>query len=93
MATSKAAGTSRLGRDSGPKYLGIKISDGQAAKAGQILVRQRGTNFRAGKNVKMGGDNTLFALQNGTAQFAKKIRTRFDRSRKTIHVVSISGKP
>lgn len=89
MATSKATGSSRLGRDSNPKYLGIKISNGQTAKAGQILVLQRGTNFIAGANVKMGGNNTLFALKPGIANFATKTKTRFDRSKKAVKVVSI----
>ncbi len=94
MATSKATGSSRLGRDSNPKYLGVKITDGQAAKAGQILVLQRGTHFFAGKNVGMGGNNTLFALKAGIAHFATKTKTRFDRSKKAVKVVSIiSGKP
>ena len=62
MAHKKAGGSTSLGRDSQAKRLGVKIFDGQFAKAGSILVRQRGTAFRPGKNVKKGGDDTLFAL-------------------------------
>ncbi|MBI1971649.1 MAG: 50S ribosomal protein L27 [Candidatus Wildermuthbacteria bacterium] len=89
MAQTKSTGASRLGRDSEPKYLGIKISDGQAVKAGQILVRQRGTKFFAGENVRMGGDNTLYALKAGTAEFATRGRQRFDRSRKLAKILNI----
>ncbi len=92
MATSKATGASRLGRDSQPKYLGVKITDGQFAKAGQILVRQRGTHFIAGTNVGIGGDNTLFALASGTAQYAKKAKKHYDNTRKLVNIVSIAPK-
>ncbi|MDO8474548.1 MAG: 50S ribosomal protein L27 [bacterium] len=89
MATSKATGSSRLGRDSQPKYLGVKIAAGQAVKAGQILIRQRGTHFFPGKNVAQGGDNTLFALKEGVAQFQTKKRTSFNNSQKLVKVVSV----
>lgn len=89
MATSKATGSSRLGRDSNPKYLGIKVGDGQLVQPGQILVRQRGTSFRAGLNVNMGGDNTLFAVAKGTVRFATTSRTRFDGSHKKSKVVQV----
>ncbi len=89
MATSKATGSSRLGRDSQPKYLGVKITAGQAVKAGQILIRQRGTHFFPGKNVAKGGDNTLFALKEGVAQFQTKKRTSFNNSQKLVKVVSV----
>ncbi|MBI1984791.1 MAG: 50S ribosomal protein L27 [Candidatus Wildermuthbacteria bacterium] len=90
MATSKATGSSRLGRDSGPKYLGLKVGNGEAVKPGQILVRQRGTNFKAGLNVKMGGDNTLFALKKGTVSFATTSKMSYDRSRKHIKLVRVN---
>lgn len=89
MATSKATGSSRLGRDAQPKYLGVKTSNGQTVKAGQILVRQRGTHFVAGKNAKMGGDDTIFSISAGIAHFEKKIKTQFNRSHKTINLVSV----
>jgi large subunit ribosomal protein L27 len=60
------------GRDSNPKYLGVKLFDGQEAKAGNIILRQRGERIKAGKNVGVGGDYTLFALKNGVIKFEKK---------------------
>jgi len=65
MSKTKAAGTSRLGRDSRPKYLGVKLFAGQKAKKGSIIVRQRGSRIIPGKNVKMGKDNTIYALKEG----------------------------
>ncbi len=82
MAHKKAGGSTRLGRDSKPKYLGTKIADGQFAKAGSIIVRQRGTKIHPGKNVKKGKDDTLFAAISGIVKFTRKKRTRFDRSLK-----------
>ncbi len=72
MAHKKAAGSTNNGRDSNPKYLGVKMYGGQAATAGNILVRQRGTKFHAGDNVGMGKDHTLFALKDGVVKFVKK---------------------
>ncbi len=72
MAHKKGQGSSRNGRDSNPKYRGVKLFGGQVAKAGAILVRQCGTKFKAGFNVGMGRDFTLFALRNGTVQFKGK---------------------
>lgn len=89
MSTTKAAGSTRLGRDSAPKYLGIKLFAGQKANAGQIIVRQRGTHFLAGKNVGMGGDHTLFALKQGIVHFLSKNKIGFDRSKKEVKVVNI----
>lgn len=72
MAHKKGAGSSRNGRESESKRLGIKLFGGQVAKAGNILVRQRGTKHFAGENVGMGKDHTLFALIDGTVVFRKK---------------------
>jgi large subunit ribosomal protein L27 len=72
MAHKKAAGSSRNGRDSNPKMLGVKIFGGQAIVAGNIIVRQRGTEFHAGEGVGMGRDHTLFALNDGVVKFATK---------------------
>lgn len=69
MAHKKGQGSSRNGRDSNPQYRGVKKYGGQTVKAGSILVRQLGTKFRAGKNVGMGKDYTLFALLDGTVMF------------------------
>ena len=77
MAHKKGVGSSKNGRESESKRLGVKIYGGQAAKAGNILVRQRGTTHHPGENVGMGKDHTLFALVDGIVEFRK---TRNDRS-------------
>ncbi len=69
MAHKKAGGSSRNGRDSNPKYLGVKRYGGQKVNAGEILVRQKGTKFHPGRNVGMGRDHTLFAKMAGTVFF------------------------
>ncbi|RKY08314.1 MAG: 50S ribosomal protein L27 [Planctomycetota bacterium] len=69
MAHKKGQGSSRNGRDSNPQYLGVKLYGGQAARAGSIIVRQRGTKWRPGFNVGLGRDYTLFALKDGTVRF------------------------
>ena len=77
MAHRKAGGTAKNLRDSQPKYLGIKLSDGQRAQSGSIIVRQRGTAILAGNNVKTGRDHTLFALKPGTVKFGSKRKISF----------------
>lgn len=72
MAHKKGASSSRNGRDSNPQYLGVKRFGGQVVKAGEILVRQRGTHFHPGQNVGRGNDDTLFALAAGTVEFGHK---------------------
>jgi len=72
MAHKKAGGRTRNGRDSESKRLGVKLFGGQAAKAGSIIVRQRGTRFHAGSNVKVGRDHTLFATADGVVTFEVK---------------------
>lgn len=72
MATKKAGGSTRNGRDSNPKYLGVKRFGGQLVNAGEILVRQRGTRFHAGAGVGLGRDHTLYALVEGFVQFIVK---------------------
>jgi len=72
MAHKKAGGSTRNGRDSNPKYLGVKRYGGEAVLAGNILVRQRGTRVRPGDNVGVGRDHTLFALAEGKVKFVKK---------------------
>jgi large subunit ribosomal protein L27 len=72
MAHKKAGGSTRNGRDSNPKYLGIKRYGGQIVNAGEILVRQRGTKFHPGMHVGLGRDHTLFALKAGRVVFAVK---------------------
>ena len=78
MAHKKGVGSSKNGRDSNPKYLGVKRFGGENVKSGMILVRQRGTKFRPGENVGIGRDFTLFALTDGIVRFADKgARGRF----------------
>jgi large subunit ribosomal protein L27 len=89
MAKTKAAGATKLGRDSRPKYLGVKLSHGQRAKVGQVLVKQRGTKFFPGKNVGRGGDDTLYALKDGIVHFITKRRKRFDNSQRLVKIVSV----
>ncbi len=76
MAHKKGAGSTRNGRDSNPQYLGVKRFGGQVVRAGNILVRQRGTKFHPGANVGIGSDDTLFALIDGTVVFERKGRDR-----------------
>ena len=71
MAHKKAGGSTRNGRDSNPKYLGVKRYGGEQVEAGNIIVRQRGTRFHAGENVGLGRDHTLFALVDGTVKFSQ----------------------
>lgn len=73
MAHKKGQGSTRNGRDSNPKYLGVKLGGGDRAKTGSIIVRQRGTPFKPGKNVGVGRDWTLFALVDGTVHFRGRI--------------------
>ncbi len=76
MAHKKAGGSSRNGRDSNPKMLGVKIFGGQMAEGGNIIVRQRGTKFHAGTNVGIGKDHTLFALCDGQVSFREGYKRR-----------------
>ena len=71
MAHKKGLGSSRNGRDSNPKMLGVKIFDGQTVKAGMILVRQRGTRFRSGEGTGLGRDDTIFATRDGRVEFRR----------------------
>ena len=82
MAHKKGASSSGNGRDSNPQYLGVKKFGGEAVVAGNIIVRQRGTKFHAGKNVGVGKDHTLFALADGNVQFGVR------RDRKVVDVVT-----
>lgn len=75
MAHKKGQGSTRNGRDSNPKYLGVKAAQGQFVTAGTILVRQKGTKWHPAKNVKMGRDFTIFALTDGVVSFRKAKKT------------------
>ena len=90
MATKKAGGSTKNGRDSNPKYLGVKINHGETVSIGSIIVRQRGTEVVPGKNIGMGKDHTLFALKDGVVQFGTKRKVHFDNSimrKKIVHVI------
>jgi len=89
MAKTKATGATKLGRDSLPKYLGVKLFAGQKAKVGQILIKQRGTKFLPGKNVKRGKDDTLYALKEGVVHFATKRKRGFNESQRIVKIVNV----
>lgn len=91
MASTKAGGSAKNLNTSNPKYLGVKLADGAAAKIGQVIVRQRGTKVMAGANVKVGKDHTLYAMADGTVAFRDKRKTNFDGRvvrRKIVDVVA-----
>ncbi|MCC7469660.1 MAG: 50S ribosomal protein L27 [Bacteroidetes bacterium] len=92
MAHRKAGGTARNLRDSKPKYLGVKIADGQNASAGAIIVRQRGTRFLAGNNTDMGKDHTIHALKAGVVKIGDKRKTGFNNKAKMHKVISVVTK-
>lgn len=89
MAHKKAGGSTQLGRDSAAQRLGVKIYGGQPAKPGQIIIRQRGSRYRAGEGVRMGTDDTLYAVKNGIVEFSKKKIKRFTGALKNATFVSV----
>ena len=89
MAHKKAGGSTKNLRDSNPKFLGIKLSDGQLAKAGAIIVRQRGTPIIAGSNVRMGKDHTLYALKPGKVNFKIKRKIDFTGKARIVRVANV----
>jgi large subunit ribosomal protein L27 len=89
MAHKKAAGSTSLGRESEIKRLGVKLTDGEKAKVGAIIIRQRGTKYQPGLNVKKGKDDTLFAMKNGIVKFSTKKLQKFDGSLKSCKVVNV----
>lgn len=91
MAHTKSGGTTRLGRDSGPQYLGVKKYDGERVKSGDILARQRGSSILPGINVRQGKDYTLYAVAEGAVKFTEKRKTRFDGKTRRVKVVNVVG--
>lgn len=89
MAHKKSQGSTNLGRDSQSQRLGVKLFAGQVAKAGAILVRQRGTKFKPGVNVKRGKDDTLFAQVTGSVKFRTLKKKRFDGSLKNMRYIDV----
>jgi len=89
MATTKSAGSTRLGRDSASQRLGVKLFDGQLAQPGNVLIRQRGTKFLAGKNVKIGKDDTLYSMASGKVKFSNKRITNFNGKTRQVKVINV----
>ena len=89
MSTTKSAGSTKSLRDSKPKYLGIKLYEGQKAQSGSIIIRQRGTKFIPGKNVRQGKDHTLYAIKSGKVKFKTIKKLKFDGNRRTTKVVEV----
>jgi len=89
MAHTKAIGTTKLGRDSESKRLGVKLSDGQKAIIGNIIIRQRGTHYIPGAGVKIGKDDTIYAIKKGSVKFTSKRKTNFNGKTRQIKVVSV----
>lgn len=89
MSKTKAAGSTKLGRDSQSQRLGVKLFAGQKAKTGMIIIRQRGTKFLPGKNVRRGKDDTLYAAQEGIVKFGTVKKKGFDGSQRIAKVVNI----
>lgn len=89
MAHKKAGGSTRLGRDSESKRLGVKVYGGQGVKAGQIIIRQRGSRYRNGEGVERGGDDTLYAKEDGIVKFARRKIRRFTGALKQTTYISL----
>ena len=89
MSHKKAGGSAKNLRDSNAQYLGVKLADGQTAKAGSIIVRQRGSKIIAGDNVDMGKDHTLFALIPGVVKYTSKRKRNYDGTFKRMKVANV----
>lgn len=81
MAHTKSVGSTKLGRDSAAKRLGVKANHGEAVRPGQIIIRQRGTHYIPAQNTKLGSDDTIYAAINGKVKFFRKSKTNFDGSK------------
>ncbi len=92
MSTSKSSGSSRLGRDSAAQRLGIKVYAGQIVKTGMIIVREWGTRYLIGKNVKIGSDDTLYAGKEGVVRFATKLKKLFNGTQRQVKVVNVDSR-
>jgi len=91
MAHTKSGGSTKLGRDSISKRLGIKVNHGEQINVGEIILRQRGTYFVAGKNVRQAGDDTLYAMKSGVVRILSRLKTKFDGSRKKVKLVNVEA--
>ena len=90
MAHTKSLGSTKLGRDSISKRLGLKKNHGETVEPGQVIVRQRGTRYIPGANVVRGADDTLYALKTGMVNYSSKKKIKFDGSRRFMKVVSVT---
>lgn len=89
MAHTKASGTTKNVRDSQPKYLGVKLFDGQTAKPGSIIIRQRGTRFLSGLGTRLGSDDTIYAVKSGKVKFKTKRIVKYDGNRRLAKIVIV----
>ena len=89
MAHTKSLGSTKLGRDSISKRLGLKKNHGEPVEPGQVIIRQRGTRYLPGINVVRGADDTLYALKKGLVSYSSKKKIKFDGSRRFVKVVSV----
>ncbi|TSC75041.1 MAG: large subunit ribosomal protein L27 [Parcubacteria group bacterium Gr01-1014_44] len=89
MAHTKAIGAGKYGKDSRPKYLGVKLSGGQKARVGNIIIRQRGTKVVPGTGARLGKDDTIYAVRNGQIKFTTKRMLKFNGHRRLVKIVSV----
>ena len=92
MAHTKSGGSTKLGRESESKRLGVKLYDGQIARSGNIIIRQRGTKYTPGKNVKIGKDDTIYAAKPGIVKIQIAKRLKFNGNKKIVHIVNVVSK-
>jgi large subunit ribosomal protein L27 len=92
MAHTKSGGSTKLGRESAAQRLGVKRQEGQTVNAGEVLIRQRGTKYLPGTNVRRAKDDTLYAGKTGTVKFSDKKKTRFDGKVRKAKVISVLSK-
>lgn len=91
MAHTKSGGSTKLGRESAAQRLGIKRQEGQTVKAGEILIRQRGTKYLPGLNVARAGDDTLYAMKNGVIKYSSKKKINFDGNSRRATVITVKS--
>jgi large subunit ribosomal protein L27 len=89
MAHTKSGGSTDLGRDSAGRRLGVKVNDNEPVKVGEVIIRQRGTHYLAGRNVAKAGDDTLYAMKSGVVKFTSTSKVRFDGAKRQLKKVSV----
>ena len=90
MSHTKSGGSTKLGRDSRSKRLGVKVNDKEPVKVGEIIIRQRGHQYVPGKNVRQAGDDSLYAMKNGVVKFSSGKKIRFDGATRYIKIVEVA---